>query len=421
MSVVVVGLNHRTVPLDVLERMTVNESRLPKALHDLGTRPHLNEAVVLSTCNRTEIYAVAERYHGAIDDIRSFLTDLSGLNIDAFNDHVYAYHDDVAVAHLFKVASGIDSAVVGESEILGQVRDAWSQAVEEEATGPVLDRLFRHAVGAGRRVRSETGIARGTTSVSQAAVAMATQRLGSLKGRSILILGAGEMGEGMAAALASTPGLAQVLVANRTRTRAVAMASRVGGEVVPFGELAGALETVDVLLTSTGSPSVIVDVDDVSAVLAARAGRPLLIVDVAVPRDVDPAAADLEGVTLLDMDDLRTFAEAGLAGRRAEIANAQEVLAEEVEGYLFAASAREVAPLIAALRARADTIREREIERYQGRLAGLTPGQREAVEGLTRGVVNKLLHEPTVRLKDAAGSARADRLADAVRSLFDLP
>jgi glutamyl-tRNA reductase len=199
------------------------------------------------------------------------------------------------------------------------------------------------------------------------------------------------------------------------------MASRVGGEVVPFGELATALETVDVLLTSTGSPSVIVDIDDVSAVLEARAGRPLLIVDVAVPRDVDPAAGDLEGVTLLDMDDLRTFAEAGLAGRRAEIANAQEVLADEVEGYLFAASAREVAPLIAALRARADDIREHEIGRYQARLSGLTAEQREAVEGLTRGLINKLLHEPTVRLKDAAGSARADRLADAVRSLFDLP
>jgi glutamyl-tRNA reductase len=400
--------------------MTVNEARLPKALHDLRTRSNLHEAVVLSTCNRTEIYAVTERYHGAVDDIRSFLTDLSGLNIAAFSDHVYDYHDDFAVSHLFKVASGLDSAVVGESEILGQVRSAFERAGEEGAAGPELRRLFVSALAVGRRVRVETGIARGTTSVSQAAVAMAAERLGTLQGRRILVLGAGDIGAGMAIALAATDGLAEMLVANRTRTRAVSLASRTGGRVVDYGELAGALETVDVMLTSTGSSETIVHTDDVEAVMAARAGRPLLVVDVAVPRDVEPAVARVPGVTLLDMDDLRAFADSGLESRRREITRVQEIVDDEVARFAEAVAAREVAPLVAALRDRAEELRQGELDRFAARLSALEPREREAVEALTRGLVNKLLHEPSVRLRDAAGSARADRLADALRTLFGL-
>jgi glutamyl-tRNA reductase len=420
-SVVVVGLNHRTVPLDVLERMTVNEARLPKALYDLRTRPHLNEAVVLSTCNRTEIYAIAERYHGAIDDIRTFLTDLSGIDIDVFADHVYAYHDDFAVGHLFRVASGLDSAVLGESEILGQVRVAWERAEHEGAAGADLARLFTSALSVGRRVRVETGIARGTTSVSQAAVAMATDRLGSsLDGRRILVLGAGEIGAGMAVALAGGSSSTEVLVANRTRVRAVQLAARTGGRVVDFGELAHALETVDVMLTSTGASDTIIHADDVEAVMAARAGRPLLIVDVAVPRDVDSAVAGIEGVTLLDMDDLRAFAEQGIAERRREISSVQEIVDDEVGAYFDAVAARTAAPLVAALREHAESVRTAELDKFSARLANLSPKERAAVEQLTRGIVNKLLHEPSVRIKDAAGSARADRLADALRTLFGL-
>ncbi|HUP84760.1 MAG TPA: glutamyl-tRNA reductase [Acidimicrobiales bacterium] len=420
MSVVVVGLNHRTVPLDVLERMTVNDARLPKALYDLRTRPNLSEAVVLSTCNRTEIYAVAEKYHGAIDDVRSFLTDLSGLNIEAFSDHVYAYHDDFAVSHLFKVASGLDSAVLGESEILGQVRSALERAEEEGAAGPMLARFFATALSVGRRARVETGIARGTTSVSQAAVAMATERLGSLRGRNILVLGAGEIGAGMAVALASTAGIGEILVANRTRSRGVALAARTGGRVVDFGELDAALQTVDVMLTSTGASETIIDTGDIEVVMTHRGGRPLLIVDVAMPRDVDPVAGDIEGVTLLDMDDLRAFAESGIAERRREIAGVQVIVDEEVRRYFDVLAAREVAPLIGQLRDLAEAVRVAELERFSARLADLSPKERVAVEALTRGIVNKLLHEPTVRLKDAPGTAKADRLADALRTLFGL-
>jgi glutamyl-tRNA reductase len=415
-SVVVVGLNHRTVPLDVLERMTVNDARMPKALADLTARDDLLEAVVLSTCMRTEIYAVANRFHGAMSDIRNFLAELSFCPPEAFSDHLYTFYDDAAVSHLFKVTAGLDSAVLGEGEVLGQVRNAWDRAMQEGTSGPALSALFRHAVEVGKRARAETGIARGTTSMSQAAVEMATRELGSLDDKCILVLGAGDMGEGMVAALA-TSGAGEILVANRSATKAAALARKVGGRSVALGALAGALADVDLLLTSTGSPGVLVEESDLVTVMHERAGRPLLVVDIAVPRDVDPAVGRLDGVTLLDIDDLAAFAAAGVEGRRLEVAKVEEIIASEVARHLAATMARQAAPLVTALHERAEDIRRAEIDRAAGRL---TSDQLAAAEAITRAVISKLLHEPTVRLKHAAGSPRGERLADALRHLFDL-
>ena len=420
MSVLVVGLNHRSVPLEVLERMTVDDARLPKALADLRSRENLDEVVVLSTCMRTEVYATADRFHGGVVDVRNFLSELGYTAPEDFSDHLYSYWAEAATAHLFRVVSGLDSAVVGESEVLGQVRSAWEKAAAEGAAGPVLGGLFRHAVEVGKRVRSETAIGRGTTSVSQAAVEMAAQRLGSLDDRRILVLGAGDMGAGMAVALAATPGLADVMVANRSWAGAVALASKVGGRPVALGALGAALEEADLLLTSTASPTVLLNAEDLEPVMAARPDRPLLVVDVAVPRDVAADVAGVPGVTLLDMDDLRAFAEEGLAGRRREIDRVQGIVDEEVERYTAVSTAREVAPLVVALRRRAEELRAAELERYASRLEGLAPAEREAVEGLTRSLLAKVLHEPTVRVKDAAGSPSGERLAAALRALFDL-
>ena len=420
MSVLVVGLNHRTVPLEVLERMTVSDAHLPKALADLRSRDDLGEVVVLSTCMRTEVYATAERFHGAVVDVRNFLGELAFAPPEDFSDHLYSYYADVTAAHLFRVVSGIDSAVVGESEVLGQVRSAWENATAEGACGPVLGGLFRHAVEVGKRVRSQTAIGRGTTSVSQAAVQMAAQRLGPLSGRRILVLGAGDMGEGMAVALAATPGLEEVMVANRSWAGAVALATRVGGRPVPLDELSSALREADLLLTCTGSPTVLLHAEDLAAVMEARPDRPLLVVDIAVPRDVDQGVGRLPGVTLLDMDDLAAFAEEGLAGRRREIDKVQAIVDEEVHRYMAVSTARELAPLVVALRQRGEGLRLAELERFAPRLQGMDPQQRQAVEALTRSLLAKLLHEPTVRLKEAAGSPRGDRLAEALRALFDL-
>ncbi len=418
MSVVVIGLNHRTAPLDLLERMTVTDGQLPKALHDLGTREHLSEALVLSTCNRTEVYAVAERFHGAYSDIRSFLAEHSFLPPEDFSDHLYVHYDSAAAAHLLSVTAGLDSAVLGESEIQGQVKVAWERARDEGAAGPALNLLLRHVLEAGKRARSETGIARNIASVSQAAVAMAGQRLGGVSGRTVLVLGAGEMGEGMAVALAGA-GVADVWVANRTQSKARGLAARVGGRPVPLVELPARVADVDLLLTSTGSQAPIIERADLEAVMADRRDRPLLVVDIAVPRDVDPAVAEIDGVTLLDMDDLRRFAAAGVAGRRREVVAVEAILNDELERYLGATSAREIAPTIVALRERAESVRSAEVERFRARFDDLSPDQAELVEAVTKGMVAKLLHQPTVVLKDAAGSPRGDRLVAALRELIE--
>jgi glutamyl-tRNA reductase len=418
-SVVVIGLNHRTAPLDLLERMGITEARLAKALHDLLGRTHVTEGLVLSTCNRTEVYAVAERFHGAYSDIRDFLAELSFLPPEEFSDHLYVHYDTAAAAHLLSVTAGLDSAVVGESEIQGQVKVAWERARAEGATGPVLNLLVRHALKAGKRARTETAIGRNIASVSQAAVAMAQGRLGDLGAKSVLLLGAGDMGEGMAVALAGA-GVAEVRVANRTRARAEALAQRVKGRAVSLAEFPDHLAEVDLLLTSTGAQALMVEKADLVPIMAQRPDRPLLVVDIAVPRDVDVAVGEIPGVTRLDMDDLRAFADVGRAERRREVAGVEAILNEELERYLGATSAREVAPMIVALRRRAEDVRAAELARLRPRMARLDERDAELVEAVTRSVVAKLLHQPTVVLKDAAGSPRGDRLVAALRELFEI-
>ena len=419
MSVVVIGLNHRTMPLDLFERLTVDSSRLPKALHDLAAREHLGEVVVLSTCNRTEVYALAERFHGAYGDVRNFLAELAFVTPDEFTDHLYVHYDNEAVRHLFTVAAGLDSAVLGEAEILGQVRTAWERAGEAQTTGPVLNLLFRHALETGKRARTDTDIARGTASVSHAAVEMAAERLGDLSGKRVLVMGAGDMAEGMAAAL-QRAGVTDVFVANRTWRKARALADRIGGQAVRLSDLPSALVEVDLLLTSTGSTVPVVEHDDFEPVMAERDGRPLLIVDIAVPRDVDPRVRDLAGVTLLDINDLRTFARAGVERRAGELAAVEAIIDEELVRFRTAASARSAAPVVGALHRWAEEVRDSELARFDARLEGLDERQREAVEALAKGLVNKLLHRPTITLKEHAGTPTGDRLSEAMRQLYDL-
>ncbi|MCY4424142.1 MAG: glutamyl-tRNA reductase [Acidimicrobiaceae bacterium] len=419
MSLVVVGSNHRSTPLDRLERMTVASGDLSKILHELASATHLSEAVLLSTCNRIEVYAYAERFHGGYADIREVLAVHSGLPPETVADELYSLHDAEAVQHLFSVAAGLDSVVVGEHEVLGQVRDAWQTAQAEGTVGALLDPLFRRAVEAGKKARATTGISQGVASLSHAAVALATERLGTLSGRRVLVLGAGDVATGTLRSLADA-GAADIAVANRTPDRAAAAAETCGGRAVSLDQLEAALVAADVVITTTGATDIVLEHSDIDTVMTRRGGAGLLIVDVAVPRDVDPAARERPGVTLLDMDDLGDFVQQGRGGREREIDAVTAIVDDEVGRYLAEASAREVAPLITALRSRADRVTAAELDRHRSRLADLTPAQRAAVEALLHGVVNKLLHEPTVRLKDAAGHARGDRLAEALRDLFDL-
>lgn len=445
MSIVVVGANHRSAPLDLLERMAISGDRLPKLLHSLDGADDLAEVVVLATCNRTEVYLVAERFHGAYSQVRDFFSDLTFQPPDVFADHLYVHYDDAAVRHVFEVAAGLDSAVPGEHEILGQVRTAWDIARAEGTSRRSLNLLFRHAIGVGKRARTETRIAHHVTSVSQAAVIMAGEHLSDvdepadpkcagsraatgLDGRRAVVVGAGAMARGMAGFLADA-GVRELVIANRTPERAEALAESIRGSegrrpaptvrCVPLDAVAAELSVTDVLLAATDAEVPVLDADTVAAGIAGREA-PLLVVDVAVPRDIDPAVAELDGVEVLDMAAVAELTEANLAARHSEALAVGRIVDEELVRFAEVVSAREVAPIVTALRSRAEDVRRGELDRFAGRLASLEPEQRAAVEAMTKGLLAKLLHEPTVNLKEAAGSTRGERLAESVRDLFDL-
>lgn len=428
MSIVVVGANHRSAPLELLERMSVRGDSLPKMLHHLCSGEHTSEAVVLATCNRTEVYLVAERFHGAFGEVRNFFSDLTFLPPERFADSLYVHYDDQAVTHLFEVAAGLDSAVPGEHEILGQVRTAWEIARSEQASQRGLNLLFRHALEVGKRARTETGIGRHSTSVSQAAVRMVESRLGPLAGRRVVVVGAGTMGRRLVRFLHDA-GVEDLVVANRTPERAEALVAEVGcaATVVGLEELPSHLVSADVLFSATEAPEPVI-LDDPAGGPAAPSLRslleqrstPLLALDLAVPRDIDPTLGELDAVDLLDMTAVADTTQDALAERRREAVAVRRIVDDEVERFLAASSAREVAPIIAGIRGRAEGIRSAELARHAGVLESLDPAQREAVEALTKGIVAKLLHEPTVRLKDSAGSSQGDRLATSLAELFDL-
>lgn len=419
MSIVVFGVNHRTGPLALLERVTIADDAIAKTVHGLMSRPNIREVVVLSTCNRTEVYAVAEKFHGAYGDLRDFFCDLGGFSADELIPHVYSQHDDAAISHLFEVASGLDSAVLGESEILGQVRIAWERSQREGGALSTLNLLFRHAIETGKRARTETSIGRHTASVSHAAVDMARESLGAIDGMTVLVVGAGDMGEGVTVALADS-GVGQVLVTNRTIAKAQALADRVSGSVTEFYRLAESLVEADVVVTCTGAGSTVIDADMVKNAMLQRPERPLFIVDIAVPRDVDSDVANIDGVTLLDLDNLRDWAARGQAQRATEALAVRDIIVQEIERFNMETTARQAAPLVAQLHERAEAVRAAEIDRQSKKLSSLTPEQQDAVDAVTKGIVAKLLHDMSVRLKDDAGTPRGERNSAAVRDLFDL-
>ncbi len=419
MSVVVIGINHTTAPLDILERVSIGPARLNKALDAVAGCDNVSETVVLSTCNRTEIYVLAERFHGAFQDVRDTLCDLGGVSPEELGDHLYVHYDEEAVRHLFAVAAGLDSAVIGEHEIQGQVKTAWENAHTLKVTGTALNGVFRHALEVGKRARTETKISHNIASVSQAAIAMAADRLGGLSGKRILILGAGEMGEGMVARLMSSD-MAELVVANRTFAKAETLARRLDGRAVRLSELSDELHKADIVFTSTGAHELIVEATALETAMDVRNGRPLLLIDIAMPRDIDPSAASIPGITLLDMDDIREFAQMGISKREREIADVRNIIEVEVNQYAVRSSARDAAPLIADFRQQAEQIRTQVLTANSSKLEDLDPETRELLELITNRLVGKLLHLPTTRLKDSAGTARGERIGEALRDLYDL-
>jgi glutamyl-tRNA reductase len=397
MKLLLVGTSHRLAPVEVRERVAVDaDGAAALATRLAGT----GEAVCLSTCNRTEVYLAAEDREVADHRATQALAELAGIDAGELEPYLYRLEHEAAVVHLFRVAAGLDSLVPGEGEILGQVRIAF----ERGTVGPVLDRLFRDALHTGKKVRTETAIAESPGTTSSAAAALAAQVFGDLEGSSIAIVGAGKIGT-LAARRLIKRGAMLTFVANRTTARAHVLADALGGATIPFDRLGEALESADILVSSTSSPELVLTKDDVDEALTARRGRPLLLIDLAVPRDLDPAINELPDCYLYDIDDLEAVVQETMAGREGEFAGAEAIAVAEAARFREWLATRDVAPVIASIRERADEIRRGELAKASGRLAGLSENERKAVESLTSQIVNKLLHEPIVRLKEAAAAA----------------
>jgi glutamyl-tRNA reductase len=414
MSLLLVGISHRVAPVELRERVALSGEQSAELARELATAS--GEAVCLSTCNRTELYLAGdESLPDVADRAVSMLAHRSGLDEHMLRSVLYRLEDEAAGIHLFRVAAGLDSMVPGEGEILGQVRDAY----ESGQPGPLLDRLFRQAIHAGKKVRTETAIAESPASVSSAAAALAEQVFGDLQGCKVLLVGAGKIGELAARNLASR-GAEIAVVANRSLEKAQEMTERFGGRAVTLADLPAELGRVDVVLTSTSAPGQVLSQADVVPRLAERKGRPLFLIDIAVPRDLDPAIHDLDGCYLYDIDDLESVVAESLAGRRREAGRAEAIVLDEAERFRAWQASRDVVPAIASLRALAEEIRESELERARTRLERLTEAERRAVEAVTARIVDKLLHVPTVRMKEAAAGADGAVYADALRHLFGL-
>ena len=417
------GLNHQTADLSLRECLAFPEESAKAALARLGcgeegSRPDtVSEMVILSTCNRVELYAVAP--HPDFPALEAYLSEVQGVPVEAFAPHVYHLLDEEAVEHLFRVAAGLDSLVLGEPQILGQVMGAFEISRSQNAAGPVLSRLFQSALHTGKRARTETAISANPASISSVAIHLAEQVVTDIRSAQIAILGAGEMAELAVEALRKR-GAERILVVNRTLARARLLADRWGGEAVTFEKLPLAMEKADILITSTGAPHTVIRTEMVAPALDRRGARPLVIIDIAVPRDVDLQVGSLPGVRLYDIDMLHEYLEVSLSRRANEIPFVEEILKEEQEAFMDYLRMLDVIPLISEMRQQAEEIRQMELEKTLRRLPNLTEEERKRLDALTLALVKKILHSPITTLRAEAGGPQAAAYAAAARTLFGL-
>ncbi|HEY5619067.1 MAG TPA: glutamyl-tRNA reductase [Vicinamibacterales bacterium] len=419
MHLLLLGVSHRTAPVDLRERLDFSSRDVGTAVESLATRSSATESVVLSTCNRSEIYVASAEPPRAREELIAFLSDYHQLTREAFLPHLFTHEDTPAAHHLFRVAAGLDSLVIGEPQILGQVKDAFQAAAERRCTGPLLSKTFHWAFGVGKRVRTETALGEGAVSVSFAAVALARKIFGRLEGRRVLVVGAGEIGALTAQHLRSH-GVAEIAITNRTAAHADALASQVAGHTVAWDDMAHAMARADIVVTATGSQRPIITRADVEAVTGRKRIDPLFIIDIAVPRDVDPAVGEIEQVFLYNVDDLQGIVHENLARRGAEIARAEAIVAEELARFTSWHRSRRAIPTVVALRQRFDDIRRAELRRLDAKLGGLTPEARARIDEVTRLIVEKLLLEPTEQLKALPDEETQAAYTEAVNRLFRL-
>jgi glutamyl-tRNA reductase len=419
MQVILLGVSHRTAPVELRERLDFSSRDIGAAVEALAMRPSASESVVLSTCNRSEIYVVSSDPRRALEEVTSFLSEYHNLPLSAFTPHLFSYDNEAAARHLFRVAAGLDSIVVGEPQILGQVKDAFHAAAKHHRTGPLLSKLFHWSFLVGKRVRTETGLGEGAVSVSFAAVALARKIFGQLNGRRVLVVGAGEISTLTAQHLRAN-GVGEILVTSRTPAHADTLAAAVNGRSVAWDDLAQGVSAADIVVTATGSQRPIITRAHVEAVTGRHRRDPLFIIDIAVPRDVDPSVGDIEQVFLYNVDDLQTIVQENLSRRSSEVERADAIVAEELAKFGAWHRSRGAVPTIVALRERFDRIRRSELNRLDGKLAALPPEARARVDEVTRLIVEKLLLEPTEQLKGLPDEETQVAYTEAINRLFRL-
>ncbi len=411
-----IGVNHKSAPLEVRERLAIPESRLPDCCRELSAHPGIEEGMILSTCNRVEM--ITHTTDGAAD-LRGFLHEHFHLKAEDLDPHLYELREKDAVRHVFRVASSLDSMVVGEAQILGQVKDAYATARAVGSVRGQLDQLFTRAFAVAKRVRSETAVGSSSVSIASVAVELAKKIFGTLQGKNVFIVGAGKMSE-LAARHLIAHGCESIFVSNRTYDRAVDLAHRFNGKAIKFDDLYDNCDQADIVITSTGSPRAIFRREHGEQFLTRRKNRPMFFIDIAVPRDVAPDMAKLDGIFVYDIDDLQQAVSSHVADRSKEAELAETIIATEVERFEARQHTLDVVPTIVSLQDHLETIRQAEIDRVRGRMGALTPEQEMAVEALTRGIINKVMHTPVTTLKTAAREAEVTTLIDVVRRLFNL-
>lgn len=418
MSIIVVGLTHREAPVELRERLAIAPAHLEEALDRLSE--YVAEGVIVSTCNRTEVYARVGHHHSGLRVLTRFLADTGEFDEHALAPYLRDHWQEDAARHLFRVAAGLDSMILGEGQVLGQVRQAYDLATSRRPIGVILGRLFDWALVVGKRARTETAIARSAVSISQAAVELARQALGGLDQATVLVIGTGKMGELAARALRER-GARRVLVANRTAERASALVEQLGGEAWPFERLDEALVATDIVISSTASDEYVISAEQLRRLMDERAGRELALVDIAVPRDIEPAAGGIDGVHLFNVDDLRGACAANLDQRRGQADSVERIIEDELQKFVRWWQTREVAPTISALVNKAEAIRQEELSRTLARLGPLSERETSALNALTAAIVSKMLHDPITQLKARGAGLDGKHYIHATRELFDLP
>lgn len=419
MTVLLVGLSHKTAPVEIREKLAFSERSIKNSFACLNNYPELKEKVILSTCNRVEVYAEAQEPGTATRSIKDFLASYSNFPLEEFERYLYAlYHQD-AITHLFSVSSSLDSMIVGEPQILGQVKGAYLWAKEANATGIILNQLFERAFAVAKLIRTETRICESAVSVSFAAVELAKKIFGVLRGKTVLLIGAGEMAE-LAARYLIVQGVETILVSNRTFERAQDLAKELGGKAVRFDGLERELLHTDIVISSTAAPRYIITKDKIASVLKARKNRPMFFIDISVPRNIDPTINEIDNIYLYDIDDLHNVVEANLKEREKEALRGEEIIRREVLSFIRWLETLNAVPTIKLLRDRMERIRCQEMEKTLRRLNNLSEKDRETINALTISIINKILHNPIVSIKKELESPNGFQFLDLTRRLFDL-